>query len=123
VDALLARHREAELGAPDRCDRWRRAAIETMRRHGIEGKTPEEFLDELEADRSVRVMLVYAGWSRVPGTDDEIQLVDARPAFLYPQTQFKAQNIEAQNAILRVMKLGPYAEEAMQEPAASKPGH
>lgn len=123
VDALLARHRDAELGTPDRCDRWRRAAVETMRSHGIEDKTPEEFLDELEADRSVRVMLVYAGWSRVPGADNEIQLVDARPAFLYPRTQFKQQNIEAQSAILRVMKLGPYAEESVQELSAAKPGH
>ena len=115
VDTVLERAGDPDLGRPDRCDRWLRAALDTMHRHGIDDKSPGEFLAQLEADRSVRVMVVYAGWFKNPQANDEIQLVDARPAFLYPTASFKEQNNAAQNAIYRAMKLGPYAEDSTGE--------
>lgn len=114
VDLLLRRSGDPELGQPDRCNRWLRAATEIMRQHGIEDKTPSEFLHELQADLSVRVMVVYAGWFKDPNANGEIQLVDARSAFMYPVAQFKQQNNEAQNAIFRAMQLGPYAQDSTQ---------
>ena len=121
VDTVLERAGDPDLGRPDRCDRWLRAALDTMRRHGIDDKSPGEFLAQLAADRSVRVMVVYAGWFKDPQANDEIQLVDARPAFLYPTASFKEQNNTAQNAIYRAMKLGPYAEDSTGEPADDTP--
>ncbi len=115
VDAVLRRADDPALGRPDRCDRWLRAALETMRRYGIEDKSPGELLAELGADRRVRVMVVYAGWFRDTEANSGIQLVDARAAFLYPAAGFKAQNYAAQTAIFRAMKLGPYAGDSGRE--------
>jgi len=109
VDAVLRQAANPDLGQPDRCERWLRAALETMRRHGIKDKSPGEFLAELGADRSVRVMVLYAGWFKDPQAGSGIQLVDARAAFVYPTVGFKEQSNAAQNAIYRAMELGPYA--------------
>ena len=115
VDAVLRQAANPDLGQPDRCERWLRAALETMRRHGIKDKSPGEFLAELGADRSVRVMVLYAGWFKDPQAGSGIQLVDARPAFVYPTAGFKEQSNAAQNAIYRAMQLGPYAEASTRE--------
>jgi hypothetical protein len=109
VDDFLAKQNDPEFGTPDRCDRWLRAAAETLAKHGIEDRGPGSFLNELGADRSVRVMLLYAGWQRDPNRSDEIQLVHARPVPVYPQAEFTKQRSAAQNAIYQAMKLGPYA--------------
>lgn len=110
VDAVLVQSEDPDLGPADRCTRWLRAATETMRRHGIENKTPQQFLEELGAERNVRVMVVYAGWSKDPNENDAIRLVEARPVFVYPQASYKEKRDDAQNEIFRAMKLGPYAD-------------
>ena len=110
VDAVLARLQDPNQGEPDRCARWVRAAEHTMQKHGITGRTTDEFLEQIGANRSIRVMAIYAGWVRNSETDGRIRLVDARAARLYPPAPFKQQNNEAQNEIFRLMKLGPYAD-------------
>ena len=108
VDGWLAQQDDTELGLPDTCRRWRRAAADAMTHHGIRGRTPEVFLDELGADRSARVMLVYAGWARDPNRDGEIRLVDARAASVYPRSDFMSQRTQAQTAIFEALELGPF---------------
>ena len=115
VDALLVRSKDPDLGTADRCKRWLRAAVETMRRHGIADRTPQQFLEELGAERNVRVMVVYAGWSEDPEENDSIHLIKARPVFVYPQTSYKQERDAAQTEILRAMKLGPYADASAQQ--------
>jgi hypothetical protein len=60
-------------------------------------------------------MVLYAGWFKDPQAGSGIQLVDARPAFVYPTAGFKEQSNAAQNAIYRAMQLGPYAEASTRE--------
>ena len=110
VDRVLAELNDPNVGMPNRCDRWLAAAAQVMEAHQIKERTPWELLEELDADRSIRVMLVYAGWFKDPEQDGVIHLVDSRTVPLYPASQFIQQKDQAQIALLLAMKLGPYAE-------------
>ena len=112
VDKQLARNLDLGPAAARTCQRWLRAAAASMKRHGIRGKTPREFLQELGSDESVRVMLIYAGWMRDPDQEDRIRLIEAQTAEVYPRSDFAERRSQAQNAIFRRLQLGPYAETA-----------
>jgi hypothetical protein len=106
VDRFLAKQDDPGFGKPDRCDRWLRAAAQSMTKYGITDRTPGEFLKQINADLRVRVMLVYAGWYKDPNRPERIQLVDARPVIVYPETGFTEERREAEHAVFQAMKIG-----------------
>ena len=110
VDQHLARNLELGPGVARTCRRWLRAAAASMKRHGIRGKTPRQYLQELGSDESVRVMLIYTGWMRDPDQGNRIRLIEAQTAEVYPRNEFVERRNQAQNAIFRRLRLGAYAE-------------
>jgi hypothetical protein len=109
ADEVLRRN--ADLGDADNCARWTEKAREAMERYGIADRSPAQFLEDLGAEQSVRVLLVYAGWQRTGEGDDEVSLVASAPVLVYPQRDFPARENAALDRIYRAMKLGPYAED------------
>jgi len=59
----------------------------------------------------MRVMLVYAGWTAVPGDPTRVELADARAVAVYPQSAFTRSRREALDQIYRSVSLGPYRKE------------
>jgi hypothetical protein len=111
VDKTLARRNSPETGRPDRCARWREETKQRMSKLGIADRTPEQFLQELGVDTSVRVMLVYTGWERDPAADQGVRMITTRGVPLYPQAAFPEADYSARDQIYRAMQLGPYAVE------------
>lgn len=111
VDQMLERAGDPQMGDPDRCQRWLKKTVESLSRHGIHDHSPVGFLSQSNAETSVRVMLVYAGWRRSDGPAGEIELVAALPAPVYPESGFGARSRAALDGIYRSLKLGPHAEE------------
>ena len=109
VDHYLKTRNDLEAGTPDRCKRWLRAAKEIIQANGHEDLSPQDLLTELDADQSVRVLLLFAGWQAGSAPDGEPKLIEARAAYVYPQRDFVAQRDLAQNTVFRTMKLGPYS--------------
>ena len=110
ADQVLRRN--ASLGDADNCARWGEKAREAMERYGIADRSPAEFLDQLGAEQSVRVLLVYAGWQRTGDGDKDVRLVASEPVLVYPQREFPERDHAALDRIYRAMKLGPYAQES-----------
>lgn len=115
VDRMLHSYDDAEIGRPDRCARWLEKAAETMARFGISDRGPEQFMRDIGVEPTMRVMLVYAGWTRDSATDDAIRLVAAEPVLVYPQRGFPERDYAARDAVYRAMKLGPHAEDRAPE--------
>jgi hypothetical protein len=111
VDKTLAKRNSPETGRPDRCARWLEKTKQRMSKLGIADRTPQQFLQELGVDTSVRVMLVYTGWERDPGADDGLQMITTHGVPLYPQAAFPEADYSARDEIYRAMQLGPYAVE------------
>ncbi len=109
ADRYLREQADEALGQPDCCQRWLQAATRVMKRYEITDTTPYALLAELGADRSVRVMVVYARWARDAERPDGLQLVDVRAVPVYPEAGFGRRHSRAQSDILRATRLGPYA--------------
>jgi hypothetical protein len=109
VDEVLRRN--ADLGNADNCARWAEKAREVMERFGIKDRSPTRFLEELGAEQSMRVLLVYAGWQRSGDGPDDVRLVASEPVLVYPQSEFPERDYAALDRIYRAMKLGPHAED------------
>ncbi len=110
ADRYLREQADEALGQPDRCQRWLQAATQVMKRYEMADTTPHALLAELGADRSVRVMVMYAGWARDAARPDRLQLVDVRAVPVYPEAGFGRRHNRAQNDIFRATRLGPYAQ-------------
>jgi hypothetical protein len=109
ADRVLRRN--ADLGNADNCARWLEKTREAMERLGITDRQPAQFLEELGAEQSVRVLLVYAGWQRAGDGADDVRLVASEAVLVYPQGEFPERDSAALDRIYSAMKLGPHAED------------
>lgn len=111
VDRLLRRQDDPSFGRPDRCARWHQEASELMHRHQLPAMDPAEFLEQIGAEPTARVMLLYAGWHRDPEAEDSVRLLAAQPVHVYPHEGFAERDFRARDQLNRALKLGPYAED------------
>ena len=113
LDTAMTSLRQAAPGRPHHCERWVEATAQVLERHGVTAVSPREVLEQWGGDRSVRVLLVYAGWSLSAkdgeaARDAEPELLAAHPAPVFPRTAFPTSRRAALNAVYEDLALGPY---------------
>jgi len=110
VDEALEHVRNALVGEPGLCERWKAEAVQALEESGVTGAQARRFLREQSVDTSVRVLLVYAGWRRTGKGLEDWMLVSEHTAEVYPQSDFGVARRVALDAVMRRLGVGPYTD-------------